>query len=296
MDSEVKFGLKVCAWATAAVVTAVVALNSYTLVEVGEEKAGSVWGKVNSTAYSPGVHVVNPLMDFETYNTLDVTHTWDNLGVPAQDKMKTSLDVAVTGHFVKGMSPFVRSTTGDEEAFLRTHYMRRVPAAVVEVGKGIAINSEDFLNSTTIAEMQVGVKSLLNSELEDLGYVITSIKFSDINLPPVIRKSVEETLKRKQEVQRQEQQLLIKQLEADELTAVAEAADNSATFNASAKKKAADAELYRITKVAAGNEKLAKSVTPALIKLKEAEAKLLWNGVMPQTMLGEGTNVLMNMK
>jgi regulator of protease activity HflC (stomatin/prohibitin superfamily) len=276
------------------VTTLAIGLNSYTTVKVGDEKVGAVFGKVNPQELKSGFHIVNPLADFEVYDVQEVSYSWDNMPIPSQDKLRTSMDVTVIGKFTPGSTANVRKQFGSAKGYINNQLFPRVPSIMVDVGKAIAVESSDFYNETTIEKMRLEGINRLNDALT--GYTVTDILIKDINLPPTIVAAVKAAVTEQEKVVKQQSALEIEKLKAAKLTAIAKAADDSASFNASAVKKAADAELYRITKVAEGNKALARSVTPALIKLKEAEAKLLWNGVMPQTMLGDGTNVLMNMK
>jgi regulator of protease activity HflC (stomatin/prohibitin superfamily) len=206
------------------------------------------------------------------------------------------MDVAITGHFMGGMTATVRENIGGSDAFMASQVNRRVPAMIVEVGKELAVVSQDFYGETTLARMETEIKFRLNKELNDRGYNITTVKFSDINLPQVVTAAIVKTKQRQQEVNEQLAKLKIADLQAQEKTAQAQAASKSAAFNATAAELAADAELYRVKRVAEGNLALAASVTDNLIALKEAEAGLLWNGVMPTTMMGQTPNVLMNLK
>jgi len=274
----------------------IIAFNAWTIVGVGKEKVGATFGKVHETALTSGFYIVNPLADFERYDLQEVTYTWEDLGVPAQDNLKTSMDVAITGHFIGGMTATVRENIGGSEGFMASQVNRRVPAMIVEVGKELAVVSQDFYGETTLARMETAIKSRLNKDLNDRGYNITTVKFSDINLPAVVTDAIIKTKRRQQEVNEQAAKLDIADLQAQEKTAQAQAASKSAAFYATAAELSADAELYRIQRVAEGNLALAASVTSKLIELKEAEAGLLWNGVMPTTMLGATPNVLMNLK
>jgi regulator of protease activity HflC (stomatin/prohibitin superfamily) len=286
-------------WLTGGVamlIALIIAFNAWTIVGVGKEKVGSTFGKVHESALTSGFHIVNPLADFERYDLQEVTYTWEDMGVPAQDNLKTSMDVAITGHFMSGMTAMVRENIGSSDGFMASQVNRRVPAMIVEVGKELAKDSQDFYGETTLARMETEIKFRLNAELNDRGYNITTVKFSDINLPIVVTDAIVKTKQRQQEVNEQAASLDIAALKAQEKTAQAQAADKSAEYNASAVIKAADAEFYRVTKVAEGNVLLGKSASQALVSLKEAEAGLLWNGVMPTTMMGQTPSVLMNLK
>lgn len=72
---------------------------------------------------------------------------------------------------------------------------------------------------------------------------------------------------------------------------MAEAKQQAAVANASAKRIQADAEAYRISKEAEAkaNQLLAKSVTPDLIRYNAIQK---WNGAYPNTLLGGKTEGL----
>jgi len=279
-----------------ALIGTLVLFNSFTTVGVGKEKVGATFGKVHDSALTSGVHLVNPLADFEEYDLQEMTYTWDNIGVPAQDNLKTYMDVSVTGHFMSNKTVAVRENQGTASGFMRSQVEKRVSATVIEVGKELAKDSQAFYGKSTLAQMEDEIIKRLNDDLNPRGYNITAVKFADINLPDVVTKAVVKTKQRQQEVNEQAAKLEIADLKAQERTAVAEANSKSASFNAQAKREMADAKLYEMQQEAEGNKALARSVTPSLIKLKNAEANLKWNGVMPTHVMGEGTNLLMQMK
>lgn len=282
-------------WGVLGSLAVVVGLNSFTIVEPGKEKAGATLGTIHSEQYDSGFHIVNPLADFYEYDLQEVTHTWENVGVPAQDNLKTNMDVHVTGQFMPGFGPQIRSEQGSQKTFLSSQVDKRVRATVIEVGKELAETSQAFFGETTLAVMEDTIVERLNGELNARGYKITALKFSDINLPPVVTEAIVNTKKADQKVKTQQALLEIQEKQAQETVNTATANAQAAEQNAIAAGHVADAKLYEMQQEAAGNEALAKSVTPALIQLKQAEAALKWNGVMPTTVLGESTNMLMQM-
>lgn len=274
----------------------ITAMNCFTIVEPGKEKAGATFGTVNEVPYTAGFHFVNPLMDFYQYDLQEMTYTWDNIGVPAQDNLKTSMDVSVTGRFLPGAAPQVRKLNGSAEGFMQAQVNKRVRAMVIEVGKELAKDSQDFYGEKTLAVMEDEIITRLNDELNPRGYEITAVKFSDINLPNVVTSAIIKTKEAQQRINTQQATLDIQEKKAQEAVNTAKAKADAAKLDRLAAKERADAQLYAMQMEAEGNKALAASVTPNLIKLKQAEAALKWDGKMPQTMLGEGTNMLMQMK
>jgi regulator of protease activity HflC (stomatin/prohibitin superfamily) len=123
----------------------------------------------------------------------------------------------------------------------------------------------------------------VNDELNPKGYMITAVKFSDIRLPKVVKDAVEKTKKRDQEVEEQSAKLEIADLLAQEKTKIAEAADASAEFEASAIMKIATAQ-------ADANKLLNRSLTAELIEYRRIEK---WNGVRSTHVLGDDTSFIL---
>ena len=287
--------LAICVFVAVALI--VVALFSMKIVDVGKEEVGATFGSVHSEPLTSGFYFVNPLATFEEYDIQQMTYTFDNIGIPAQDNLKTSLDAKVTGFFIPGQTVNVREQTGSAVHFLTTHYRPKVRAILIEVGKELAPDSQAFYGKNTLAQLEDLSISRLNAELNPLGYTITAIKFSDINLPTVVTNAVVKTKRRQQEIKEQKANLSIAELKAQEVTKQAEAQRDASKAHAEAKRIQADAEAYRITQVATAqakaNEKLAKTATANLIELKRVET---WNGQLPQTMLGKETGTLLSIK
>lgn len=259
------------------------AFNSFTTVGVGKEKAGALFGNVYDNPLGSGWYFVNPLASFETYDLQAITHNFDDIGMPAQDKLKTVMDMSVTGNFVAGKTTHAREETGSAKGFMNTHYFTRIRALAIEVGKEKAELSEAYFDADTLGLVEDEIIVRANDELRPKGYEISAVKFSDIRLPQVVKDAVEKTKKRDQEVQEQNAKLEIADLQAQELTKVAKAADESASFEASAIMKIATAE-------ANANELIRRTLTPALVEYKRIDK---WNGVKPTHVLGENTAVIL---
>jgi regulator of protease activity HflC (stomatin/prohibitin superfamily) len=259
------------------------AWNSFTTVGVGKEKAGALFGQVYDKPLPSGWYFVNPLASFETYDLQAMTEHFDDIGMPAQDKLKTVMDMSVTGNFIAGKTTHARTETGSAVGFMNTHYFNRIRAIAIEVGKQQAVLSEAYFDADTLGVVEDMIIAKVNDELNPKGYMITAVKFSDIRLPKVVKDAVEKTKKRDQEVEEQSAKLEIADLLAQEKTKIAEAADASAEFEASAIMKIATAQ-------ADANKLLNRSLTAELIEYRRIEK---WNGVRSTHVLGDDTSFIL---
>ena len=261
-------------------------LKPFKIINDTEEGVLVKWdGKVEPKPLTQGFNWVAPWNGVDIYPMTFQKTRYENLGVAAQDNLKTSMDVSITGRFIRGMTPVARKDSGSLAQFFDIQLKDRLRANILEAGKIVAKDSQDFYGETTLASMTEKVMELSNKELRALGYEITAVEFSDVNLPPVVATAVEGAKTRAENVKTQQQQLKIADLKAQEQVKKADAQSQSIRMVASANleriQKEAEGKLYAAQKEAEGNKVLALSLTPEIIKNKEAEAKLLWNGVSP---------------
>lgn len=257
-------------------------------------------GEVYEKPLEQGFHVVNPFANFYTYDCKKRTFIWDNLGVPSQDKFKTTMDVAVTGSFIPGTCCNIRNHVGNAQRFLSEQVRPRINAAIVKNGQKCATNAQDFYKDQTLSQLESNIIADVNKELIPLGYSIVSVKFSDINLPPVIVRAVEQTKERTEQVNRQQAQLEIAKKKAQERVQVAEANARAAKQNKIAEQQNAEARAYAIRQEASakaeGIREIRESITPAYIEYLKAQAKLRWDGKMPKTMIGGNATPIMDIR
>lgn len=266
-------------------------LKPFVIINDTEEGVLVKWdGKVEPAPLTQGFNVVAPWNGVDIYPMTFQKTRYENLGVTSQDNLKTSMDVSITGRFIRGMTPVARKDSGSIQQFFEVQLKDRLRANILEAGKVVAKDSQDFYGETTLARMADDIINISNKELRPLGYEITAVEFSDVNLPPVVANAVEGAKTRAELVKTQQQQLKIADLKAQEQVKRADAESKSirmvANANLEKAQKEADGKLYSAQKEAEGNGVLSRSLTPEIIKNKEAEAKLLWNGVAPTHVYG----------
>ncbi|QDH46504.1 hypothetical protein LAh6_125 [Aeromonas phage LAh_6] len=261
-------------------------LKPFKIINDTEEGVEVKWdGKVVEKPLTQGFNWVAPWNSVDVYPMTFQKTRYENLGVVSQDNLKTSMDISITGRFVRGMTPVARKDSGSISQFFEVQLKDRLRANILEAGKLLAKDSQDFYGETTLANMSEKIIELSNKELKPLGYEIVAVEFSDVNLPPVVASAVEGAKTRAEQVKTQTQQLKIADLKAQEKVKRADAESKSirmvANANLEKAQKEADGKLYAAQKEAEGNGVLSRSLTPEIIKNKEAEAKLKWNGVAP---------------
>ncbi|WXX18458.1 hypothetical protein TacPo2_3 [Pantoea bacteriophage TacPo2] len=276
-------------------------LKPFKVISDTEEGVQKSWsGQIYSQPMTAGLHWMNPFNSVTTFPMTYKNVQLSGIGVPAQDGFKTTMDISVTGKFIPGMTPGVLKSTGNTEQFAAVHISKRITAKLIDAGKKYAVVSQNFYDENTLNKVREEIILTANQELEPLGWKVTAVEISNIDLPDVIKNAISESKVRAEQVKRQKESLAIAALKAQEIEKVAESNSKATKMNADAAeyrvKKEADAKVYSAGKEAAGNKEIAASVTPALVDYMNAQAKMKWDGVQPTTVVGGNTPMIMNLK
>jgi len=266
--------------------------NSYTTVAPGHNKVASLFGSVQPNPLPEGIHLVNPLLKFHKYDLRVHTETWQQVQVPSQDKLKTSMDISVTFRVVPGFTPRMLKETGSLDDVVVILLTPKVRSLLREAGKTVA-KSQDFYLDTTQRDLQAFMEDGLMDYMSAKGILVEAVLFRDITLPQVVTSAVIQTKERQEQLEREKAQLRIVEQQAQQQVKQAEAREQAAVSDANAQRTLADAEAYQIEKLAdaqsIANTVLAKSITAPLI---EYNSIAKWNGAYPQTLMGGGPDGL----
>jgi len=253
-------------------VCAILCLMSVVItVPAGHVKVATLFGKVQNENYREGLHVVNPLLTFTAFDLRQKTHK-EKAGIPAEDKLITTMEVSVQYRTIGDMAPDILRNTGTTEALIQVHMIPKLRSILREQGKGVA-KSQDFFKESVQRQLQQTLQSGLSEFLAPKGLQVETVLIRDVQLPQVIQTAITETKKREQEVLKQQAELERFATEQDQKVKQAESELKAAKLEAEKIKALADAEAYKIDVI---NKTLAKS--PNYIELKKVEQ---WDGVLP---------------
>lgn len=250
---------------------AVLIPSVFVTVPAGHVKVATLFGKVQDATFREGLHVVNPLLAFTEFDLRQKTHK-ETAGIPAEDKLITTMDVSVQYRTIGAMAPDILRNTGTTDALIQVHMIPKLRSILREQGKGIAI-SQDFFKESVQQQLQATLQESLAAFLAPKGIEVESVLIREVTLPQVIRTAIEETKKREQEVLKQQAELERFAKEQEQKVAQAQAELDAAKLEAQKIRELADAEAYKIQQI---NQTLAKS--PNYIELRKVEQ---WNGVLP---------------
>lgn len=288
--------LKYAGFGGAALLLLIVLFNSYTTVPAGHNKVATLFGKVQDDAYAEGFHLVNPLLNFVSFDLRQQTYTWKKVQVPSQDKLKTSMDISVAFRLDANETTNILQNTGVLTDVITKHITPKVRSLLREAGKTVK-QSQDFFVESVQQDLQNYMEGGLIEYLQDRGVIVTAVLFRDITLPQVVTTAVIQTKERQEQLEREKAQLKIVEQQAQQQVKQAEAREMAAVADANAKKTMADAEAYTIgieaEAQAKANQLLAQSLSSSLIRYNAVDK---WDGHYPQTLMGGKMNgVILNL-
>lgn len=262
-------------------------MSCTTVVPAGHSKVGTLFGKVQPKVLSEGLHIVNPLVRFSTWDIRDITVDIQDIMVPAQDKLKTDMDISLVIRIDEKGTPFLLQNVGNQSNVINQIVVKKARSYIREQGKSVEL-SQDFFKDEVQSTLQENIKNGLNEYLGDYHIKVKAVLFRDITLPKLVSKAIERTKERQELLNQEKAQLAIVEQQAQQRVKQAQADEQAAEAKANAVRIQADAEAYRIDTVttaeAKANEKLAKSLTSELIEYKKIER---WNGQQPNVVGGD---------
>ena len=112
-------------------------MNCWTITSAGHGKVGVLMGSVDSVPVAAGFTFVNPIKKFVDFDLKDQSTTWDNVGVPAQDKLTSTMDVTVIFDTSLSALPEMYRTIGTLDQVVNKHFTKKVMSVMREVGKSV---------------------------------------------------------------------------------------------------------------------------------------------------------------
>lgn len=276
---------------SAAVIGGIVTCMSMT--KVGQGEVGVVWtakSGVQEDVLAPGVHFVHPLAkvkDFpvsqqqlvlsnnsEDYN--ESGHADWHVDAPADGGM-VKLNVTINYNFIpdRVTDLYTRFNGMDGDTIVDNMVQNSIVAYIKEVTPQFSVMD---IYSSKRSDVSKAITSYLNEKLTDeYGINVSSALIIDVQLDDALRAKVQAKEQAKQDAEKAEldKQTALAQAETDKVRAETEA-------KVAIEKAKGEAEANRL---------ISQSITPELIQMKEAEARLEHGWV---TVQGGGTAVVTN--
>jgi regulator of protease activity HflC (stomatin/prohibitin superfamily) len=239
---------------------------TFETVSPGTVKVGYRFGKYTETI-TQGMHFpVNPLVSWRTVDTKQKTAKLEDVSLPSQDQLTSSVDVSVQYRAIGTAGDTIISGTGDVQTVITVHLFPKAAELVRDAGRHVKKAESLFLEST-VNELADRMTEELRVFMKPKGILVEAVLFRHIDLPAFIVKGIEQKKLREQKAQEQIAELARFETEAQQVIKTATAKKNAAVLEAEQIKILADAKAYEIEKV---NEAASKS--PMYLQLEAVRA------------------------
>lgn len=236
-----------------------------------------VWmGSVQNEVLAEGFHWVQPGMSVEDMSTQtqNITFAGDTAITPlSADQLSMSVNASVLFHLDGRSAPGIYRLMPD--------YPDSVIAPSIRVAARDAFREFTAVEAVTTKRMVVGelMSKLLvqrvshamkQRRLREAAVVIDDVQLRDIGLPPELQASIVKVQQELQAGNERQQAIKTAEQEAERARIEAEGAARVSQIKA---ENAAKVRLIAAEAEASSNERIAKSLTPAVIRLREIEAQ-----------------------
>lgn len=299
----------VCA-GVAGIVLTVTAMNSFTITDAGTTKVQTTFGTVNQEAYPEGFHFpVNPLSNFDTFDTRNNRYEVNGLNIPTQDRFNSTANVTVLYRIDGSKTPYIKQNYGTAQEYIDKTLRQQLRSIIRDEGRKLP-DSRSLAQSDNVSVMQSNTTQRLIQELDGTGIEIQDVLLQDIEFDSRIAQQILKTQERIQaeEAEKSKERLAKTQAEIMKQQAIGaankerEAVDAYAyklETEANAKKAALIAEAEGRAKAieleaiaqAEANTKLSRSLTGAILEKQRLDNEgILYSksvGNVPTTIIGD---------
>jgi regulator of protease activity HflC (stomatin/prohibitin superfamily) len=191
-------------------------------IEAGEVGVTKLFGQVQSSVLTPGLHVVNPLLDvvpfdIKTQNyTMSSTHDEgdkegdDAIRVLTADGLEVVIDLTVLYRVLPDQAPKILQTIG-------TDYQDRIvrPIARTRIRDNAVFYDAVALYSTRRDEFQNRILKTIETDFRSRGLMLEQLLIRNIQLPESVKQTIESKINAEQESQKMQFVLTKEKQEAD---------------------------------------------------------------------------------
>ncbi len=205
----------------------------FTTIPAGHVGVGTMFGKVQKSIYTEGIHVINPLLKITLFDARQKTHK-EAMGVPSIDQLITKFDLSIQYRLIKEQAPVMLKETGTPREVLEVHMMPLLRSQMREIGKSVP-KAENFYEQAVQQRIQVELLSGL-STLASKGIKIEKLLIREVTLPSIITNAVMRKKEAAQAAEKAKEEL--KKFKVDQERKEAQAvADKRAALIQATKKK-----------------------------------------------------------
>jgi regulator of protease activity HflC (stomatin/prohibitin superfamily) len=243
-------------------------------------------GGVDDVPLGIGYHWQGPCTDVTKYPTYQQTMVLtrapteggehdESITVTSSEGLPINVDASMSFTLEEGRVPHIYKKFRRDLAHIQSSFMRQTIREALQ--ETFARYTAQQLYSDKRETARAEVQGLLTKKLVEDGFNITQFTLNETRVPDAVTQAINAKVAMVQEAQRAEQ-------EVRKTEALAKQKITAAEGEATARKLRADAEAY-------ANERIAKSLTPALVEYMKVTK---WDGKLPEVTGGNTPFINLN--
>lgn len=215
-------------------IVAFIVTRFFTTIPAGHVGVGTLFGKVQASIYTEGIHIINPLVKITLFDARQKTHK-EAMGVPSIDQLITKFDLSIQYRLIKEQAPVMLKETGTPKEVIEVHMMPLLRSQMREIGKSVA-RAENFYEQAVQQRIQVELLSGL-SILAKKGIKIEKLLIREVTLPSIITNAVMRKKEAAQAAEKAKEELKKFKVDQERKEAQAEAEKRAELIQANKKKE-----------------------------------------------------------
>ncbi|MCG8632434.1 MAG: hypothetical protein MI863_01330 [Desulfobacterales bacterium] len=206
----------------------------FTTIPAGHVGVGTLFGKVQTSIYTEGIHIINPLVKITLFDARQKTHK-ESMGVPSSDQLITRFDLSIQYRLIKEQAPVMLKETGTPREVIEVHMMPLLRSQMREIGKSVP-RAENFYEQAVQQRIQEELLSGLSS-LAKKGIKIEKLLIREVTLPSIITDAVMRKKEAAQAAEKAKEELKKFKVDQERKEAQAEAEKRAELIQANKKKE-----------------------------------------------------------
>jgi regulator of protease activity HflC (stomatin/prohibitin superfamily) len=168
-----------------AVVILLLLLWSTTSIPTGNVGVLTLFGRVTGETLPEGIHLINPLKSVQKLS-VQTQSLKESANVPSNEGLILALDTSLLFRLDKSKAAYVYQTMGEP-------YVERVvePTLRAAIRAATSAHSANALYTSARELVQAQIKKDLTDELSPRGVIVEDVLLRDVQLPPMLKSSIE---------------------------------------------------------------------------------------------------------
>lgn len=164
------------------------------IMKVGTVGVVELFGQVSQTPLEPGIHLINPFADVETFSTR-LTDVKETVSATSQEGLAFNIDVSIQYRLEPTKAIEVYKNIGTQETQI---IISRFRSTIREI---TASYPAEAIYSSKRVEVANRLHQRLREELTPLGFTVEEALLREVKLPDILQAAVQQKLKVEQESQ-----------------------------------------------------------------------------------------------